>query len=70
MAVTAPSTLVLRYADVGVAVYASLRIVGVPGSTVTWVIENAELTALGDLLADAVDGLAGADDAGLGQPGA
>lgn len=54
MAVTAPPTLVLRYADVGVAVYASLRIVGVPGSTVTWVIENAELTALGDLLADAI----------------
>ncbi len=54
MAVTAPPTLVLRFADVGVAVYASLRIVGVPGSTVTWVIENAELTALGDLLADAI----------------
>lgn len=53
MAVTAPPTLVMRYADVGVAVYASLRIVGVPDSTVTWMIESTELAALGDLLADA-----------------
>lgn len=51
---TAAPTLVLRYADVGIAVYASLRIVGEPGSTVTWVIESAELTALTDLLADAI----------------
>ncbi|OBB58984.1 CHAT domain-containing protein [Mycobacterium sp. 852013-51886_SCH5428379] len=41
MAMTAPPdrTLVLRFADVGIATYASLRIVGEPARTVTWVVE-------------------------------
>ncbi|MDM4140972.1 MULTISPECIES: CHAT domain-containing protein [Mycobacterium] len=45
-------TLVLRYADLGIATYASLQIVGQPSRTVTWVVEEplllaalAELTA-------------------------
>lgn len=43
-------TFVLRFADVGVATYASLRIVGEPSRTVTWVIEREALTtALGHL---------------------
>ena len=33
-------TLVLRFADVGIATYASLRIVGQPSRTVTWVVEE------------------------------
>jgi hypothetical protein len=42
--------LVLRFADVGVATYASLRVVGDPSQTVTWVIEDALIrTALGEL---------------------
>lgn len=55
MAVTAASpTLVLRYADVGVATYASLRAVGRPDTTVTWVIEDAAVTTVRDLLTDAL----------------
>lgn len=38
MAVT--ETLVLRFADVGIATYASLRVVGAPERSVTWVIEE------------------------------
>ncbi len=38
-------TLVLRYADVGIATYASLRIVGQPSRTVTWVVEEPILLA-------------------------
>ena len=38
-------TLVLRFADVGVATYASLRVVGQPSRTVTWVIEEPLLLA-------------------------
>lgn len=53
MAVT-PSTLVLRYADVGVATYASLRVVGVAGTTVTWAIEDTALATVRDLLTDAL----------------
>src|SRR4051812_9044708 len=34
------TTLVLRYADVGIATYASLRIVGEPSRTVNWVVEE------------------------------
>jgi hypothetical protein len=45
VAVTEPLTLVLRYADVGIATYASLRIVGQPERTVTWVIEETILLA-------------------------
>ncbi|WP_036347769.1 CHAT domain-containing protein [Mycolicibacterium aromaticivorans] len=44
------TTLVLRYADVGVATYASLRIVGRPERTVTWVVhEPIVLAALAEL---------------------
>ncbi|GAB3028069.1 CHAT domain-containing protein [Mycobacterium bourgelatii] len=38
-------TLVLRYADVGIATYASLRVVGQPTRTVTWVVEEPILLA-------------------------
>lgn len=38
-------TLVLRYADLGIATYASLRIVGQPFRTVTWVLEEPLLLA-------------------------
>ncbi|MCV7152842.1 CHAT domain-containing protein [Mycolicibacterium pyrenivorans] len=55
MAVNPPNpTLVLRYADVGVATYASLRVVGQPSATVTWVIEESALRTVGDLLTDAL----------------
>ena len=45
MVVTGRPTLVLRYADVGIASYASLRMVGRPESTVTWVVEETILLA-------------------------
>lgn len=45
VAVTEPLTLVLRYADVGIATYASLRVVGQPERTVTWVVEETILLA-------------------------
>jgi hypothetical protein len=38
-------TLVLRYADVGIATYGSLRVVGDPSRTVTWVVEEPLLLA-------------------------
>ena len=38
-------TLVLRFADVGIATYASLRVVGEPARTVTWVVEESDLVA-------------------------
>ncbi|MCV7101438.1 CHAT domain-containing protein [Mycobacterium palustre] len=38
-------TLVLRFADVGIATYASLRIVGQPSRTVAWVVEEPILLA-------------------------
>ncbi|MDN4518993.1 CHAT domain-containing protein [Mycolicibacterium austroafricanum] len=50
----AAATLVLRYADVGVATYAGLRVVGQPDSTVTWVIEEPALAEALGLLADAL----------------
>lgn len=53
LAVTA-ATLILRFADVGVATYASLRVVGRPEATVTWVVEESALTMVGGLLADAL----------------
>ncbi|MET0473539.1 MAG: CHAT domain-containing protein [Mycobacterium sp.] len=46
-------TLVLRFADVGVATYASLRVIGDPSQTITWVIEEA-------VIRDALDELSGA----------
>ncbi|WP_423203161.1 CHAT domain-containing protein [Mycobacterium kubicae] len=56
MAVTEPDrlTLVLRFADVGIATYASLRIVGQPSRTVTWVVEEPILLAALDELAAAL----------------
>ena len=52
MAVTDRPTLVLRFADVGIATYASLRIVGRPDRTVTWVVEETiALAALEELAA-------------------
>lgn len=48
------STLVLRYADVGIATYASLRIVGQPSKTVTWVLEEPLLLAALDELDEAL----------------
>ncbi|MCV7212965.1 CHAT domain-containing protein [Mycolicibacterium canariasense] len=54
MAVTEPLTLVLRYADVGVASYASLRIVGQPERTVTWVVAEQVLVAVHDELGAAL----------------
>lgn len=46
------TTLVLRFADVGVATYASLRVVGEPDRTVTWVVhEPIVLAALDELQA-------------------
>ena len=56
--VAVTDTLVLRFADVGVATYASLRVVGDPARTVTWVVETPDLLAavaqLGDALPDPV----------------
>jgi hypothetical protein len=47
-------TLVLRYADVGIATYASLRIVGQPSRTVAWVVDEPILLAALQELADAL----------------
>lgn len=47
-------TLVLRYADVGVATYASLRVVGDPARTVTWVVQEPDLVVALDQLATAL----------------
>ncbi|MUM03121.1 CHAT domain-containing protein [Mycolicibacterium sp. CBMA 334] len=43
-------TLVLRFADVGVATYASLRVVGEPSRSVSWVLEEPHLQAACDEL--------------------
>jgi hypothetical protein len=42
---TASTALVLRFADLGVATYASLRVVGQPDRTVTWVVHEPILLA-------------------------
>ena len=47
-------TLVLRFADVGAATYASLRVVGDPAKTVTWMVEQADLLSAVELLANAL----------------
>jgi hypothetical protein len=47
-------TLVLRFADVGIATYASLRVVGQPSRTVAWVVEEPNLVAALDQLFDAL----------------
>ncbi|WP_273735542.1 CHAT domain-containing protein [Mycolicibacterium septicum] len=39
-------TLVLRFADVGIATYVSLRVVGEPQRSVTWVIEEPHMQAV------------------------
>jgi hypothetical protein len=39
-------TLVLRFADVGIATYASLRVVGQPSRTVAWVTVRTVPTPL------------------------
>jgi hypothetical protein len=47
-------TLVLRFADVGVATYASLRVVGHPSRTLTWVVAEAEVVSAVQQMADAL----------------
>jgi hypothetical protein len=47
-------TLVLRFADVGIATYASLRVVGEPAKTVTWVVDESDLVAALDQLSAAL----------------
>ena len=56
MAVSGPQrpTLVLRFADVGVATYASLRVVGSPARTVTWIVEEPALVEALEALAQAL----------------
>ncbi len=63
MAVTGPArqTLVLRFADVGVATYASLRVVGAPSRTITWVVEEPTLVAALHKLAQALPDPSGAE---------
>ncbi|KAA0096232.1 CHAT domain-containing protein [Mycolicibacterium sp. P1-18] len=50
----ADTTLILRFADVGLATYASLRVVGDPARTMTWVIQSAEIRDGLDDLAEAL----------------
>jgi hypothetical protein len=54
VAVTEPATLVLRFADVGTATYASLRVVGRPSRTVTWVVSDEHLVESLEQLAEAL----------------
>ncbi|MEE6177200.1 CHAT domain-containing protein [Mycobacterium sp. 050134] len=54
-------TLVLRFADVGIATYASLRVVGEPSRTVTWVVEEPILLAAVQELAAALPEPAGSE---------
>ncbi len=51
---TESATLVLRFADVGVATYASLRVVGDPSKTVTWVLDETALRGALDELTGAL----------------
>ena len=44
--VAVTDTLVLRFADVGIATYASLRVVGEPQRSVTWVVEEPHMAAV------------------------
>ena len=57
-----PATLVLRYADLGIATYASLRVVGQPSRTVTWVVEEPLLLAALEELAAALPEPQGAEN--------
>ncbi|MCV7289633.1 CHAT domain-containing protein [Mycolicibacterium wolinskyi] len=52
--VAVTQTLVLRFADVGIATYATLRVVGDPQRSVTWVVEEPYLTAACDALDNAL----------------
>lgn len=61
MGVTGRPTLILRYADVGIATYASLRVVGSPDRTVTWVVEETILLAALDEVAGALPDPRGAE---------
>jgi hypothetical protein len=56
-------TLVLRYADVGVATYASLRVVGAPSKTITWVLEEEVIVSACGRLAGALPDAVGAETA-------
>ncbi|WP_369829915.1 CHAT domain-containing protein [Mycobacterium sp. E2238] len=56
------ATLILRYADVGIATYASLRVVGQPSRTVNWVIEEPLLLAALEELANALPEPHGSED--------
>jgi len=47
-------TLVLRFADVGVATYASLRVVGDPSRTVSWVVDEPTVLEVLTRLAEAL----------------
>lgn len=44
--VAVTQTLVMRFADVGIATYVSLRVVGAPERSVTWVIEEPHMQAV------------------------
>ncbi|MGV0744771.1 CHAT domain-containing protein [Mycolicibacterium sp. XJ870] len=48
--VAVTETLVLRFADVGIVTYASLRVVGELTRSVTWVLEEPQLQAVYDAL--------------------
>lgn len=54
-------TLVLRFADVGVATYVSLRVVGEPSRTIAWVIDEPSLVSTLDRLAAALPDPYGAE---------
>lgn len=56
-------TLILRFADVGIATYASLRVVGQPERTVTWVVEETILLAALEEIATALPDPRGAEAA-------
>ncbi|OBI38439.1 CHAT domain-containing protein [Mycobacterium sp. E2238] len=62
MSDTHRATLILRYADVGIATYASLRVVGQPSRTVNWVIEEPLLLAALEELANALPEPHGSED--------
>ena len=54
-------TLVMRFADVGIVTYASLRVVGQPARSVNWVIEQPQLQAVGEALDRALPDPVGAE---------
>ncbi|QCH25620.1 CHAT domain-containing protein [Mycobacteroides salmoniphilum] len=61
--VAVTDTLVLRFADVGVATYASLRVVGEPSRTITWVVEQQAMETACDALNSALPDPSGAETA-------